>query len=98
MHWRTSHSAVLSTESYAFLRSMKHMYNGLQYSRAFSIMTRRENNWSAHQERNYSVAIALSTLARCSWEEAGSVFHPVSERILRTRIKTHLGYASIIAV
>ena len=37
------------------------------------------------EERNYGVAIALSSHARRSREEAGSVFHPVSERILRTR-------------
>ena len=37
------------------------------------------------KERNYVVAIVLSSHAHRSWEEAGSVFHPVSERILRTR-------------
>ena len=52
----------------------------------------------AGKEQNYDVAIVLSSLACCSWEKAGSVFHPVSERILRTRIKTHFGYASITAV
>ena len=52
----------------------------------------------ADKDRNYGVAIALSNQARRSWEEAGSVFHPVSERILRIRIKTHFGHASIIAV
>ena len=31
-------------------------------------------------------------------EEAGSVFHPVSEHILRTKIKTPFGHTSIIAV
>lgn len=52
----------------------------------------------ADKDRNYGVAIALSSLAHHSWEEAGSVFHPVSERILRIQIKTHFGHASIIAV
>ena len=33
----------------------------------------------ADKDRNYGVAIALSNQARRSWEEAGSVFHPVSE-------------------
>ena len=47
------------------------------------------------KERNYGVAIVLSSHARRSWEEAGSVFHPVSECILRTRIKTHFGYICI---
>lgn len=51
----------------------------------------------ADKDRNYGVAIALSNHA-CSWEEAGSVFHPVSLRIFKICIKTHFGHASIIAV
>ena len=31
------------------------------------------------------------------WEEAGSVFHPVSPQILRTRVKLHMGYTTVIA-
>ena len=44
------------------------------------------------------VAIILSPRAAASWEAAGSVFLPISERIIRIRVKTHLGYATIIAV
>ena len=50
------------------------------------------------KERNYGVAIALSSHTHHSREKAGSVFYPVSECILGTRIKTHFSYASIIAV
>ena len=50
------------------------------------------------KEHNYGVPIVLSSHACRSWEEAGSVFHPVSKRILRTRIKTHFGIGFIIAV
>ena len=39
------------------------------------------------EERNYGVAIALSSHARRSREEAGSAFHPVSERILRSNLQ-----------
>ena len=39
------------------------------------------------KERNNGVAIALSSHAQRSREEARSVFHPVLEHILRTRIR-----------
>ena len=43
------------------------------------------------------IYVALSHVYS-SWEAAGSVFSPISERILSIRIKTHLSYATIIAV
>lgn len=46
----------------------------------------------------HGVAIALSPRAHSSWEAAGSVFSPVSESILSIRLKTHLAFATIIAV
>ena len=46
----------------------------------------------------HGVAIILSPKAASSWETAGSVFLPVSERIIRIRMKTHLGFATIVAV
>lgn len=46
----------------------------------------------------HGVAVILSPRAAPSWEAAGSVFLPVSERIIRTQVKVHLGYATIIAV
>ena len=52
----------------------------------------------ADKDRNNGVANAPSNHARCSWKEAGGVFHPVSVHILRIRIKTHFGHASIITV
>jgi hypothetical protein len=45
----------------------------------------------------HGVAIVLSPQARSSWEAAGCVFIPTSERILSNRLKTHLGFA-VIAV
>ena len=45
----------------------------------------------------HSVAVVFSHHATQLWEDAGSVFHPVSPRILRTRAKLHMGYATVIA-
>ena len=46
----------------------------------------------------HGVAIALSPSARCSWEAAGSVFHPVSEQIIRICLKCHLSYVTVVAI
>ena len=46
----------------------------------------------------HGVAISLSPRAHSSWEAAGSIFQPISERIIKIRLKTHLAYATIIAV
>ena len=46
----------------------------------------------------HGVAIILSPKAASSWETGGSVFLPVSECIIRIRMKTHLGFATIVAV
>ena len=46
----------------------------------------------------HGVAIILSPRAKLSWEAAGSVFHPISERILYIRLKSHLSFVSVIAV
>ena len=46
----------------------------------------------------HGVALVLSPKAASSWEAAGSVFIPVSERIIRIRVKTHFGFATIIAI
>ena len=46
----------------------------------------------------HGVAIALSPSARYSWEAAGSVFHPVSDRIIRIRLKCHLSYVTVVAI
>ena len=45
----------------------------------------------------HGVAVIFSHGATRSWEEAGSVFHPVSLQILRTHVKLHMGYATIIS-
>ena len=47
---------------------------------------------------NHGVAILLSPRAKTAWEAAGSEFQPVSERILKIRLKCHLSYMSIISV
>ena len=46
----------------------------------------------------HGVALVLSPKAASSWEAAGSVFIPVSKRIIRIRVKTHFGFATIIAI
>ena len=33
-----------------------------------------------------------------SWEAAGSVFHPVSDRIIRIRLKCHLSYVTVVVI
>ena len=45
-----------------------------------------------------SVAIALSPHACSSWKASGIVFYPISKRIIHIRLKTHLSYASVIAI
>ena len=52
---------------------------------------------NSHQ-RSRGVAVLLSDSAASAWRSAGSVFHPVSERILRIRLKSHIGFMSLIAV
>ena len=44
------------------------------------------------------VAVLLSERASSAWRSAGSVFDPVSERILRIHLKSHTGFMSLIAV
>ena len=51
----------------------------------------------SHQ-RSRGVAVLLSERATSAWRSAGSVFDPVSERILRIRLKSHTGFVSLIAV
>ena len=54
---------------------------------------------SGHTVRHvHGVAVVFGRRATRSWEDAGSVFHPVSPRILRTRVKLHMRYATVIAV
>ena len=45
----------------------------------------------------HGVAIALNP-AWSSWEAAGSIFVPTSERILSIHLKTHIGFVIVIAV
>ena len=44
------------------------------------------------------VAVVMDRDATTAWRQAGTVLSPVSDRILRVRLKTHTGFASIIAV
>ena len=48
--------------------------------------------------RHRGVAVVLSEKAIPAWKSAGSVCDPVSERMLRLRLKSHTGYLSLIAV
>ena len=54
-----------------------------------------EHEKSYHRK---GVAIALSADADAAWRAAGSDFDPVSECLLRIRLKMHSGHVSIIAV
>ena len=53
---------------------------------------------SANQHRRRGVAIVMGKRAAGAWRMAGSVFDPVSERILRIRLKLHTGFVTLIAV
>ena len=44
------------------------------------------------------MALILSPKPASSWETAGSVFLPFSDRIIRIHVKTHFGSTTIIAV
>ena len=50
------------------------------------------------QQRSRGVAVLSNESAASAWRSAGSVFDPVSERILRIRLKSHIGVMSLIAV
>ena len=54
--------------------------------------------YTGHSNGVHGVAIALSPSACYSWEAAGTVFHPVSERIIRIRLKCHLSYFTVVAI
>ena len=45
----------------------------------------------------HGIALILSLKAASSWEAASSVFLSVSKRIIRIHVKTHFGFATIIA-
>ena len=50
------------------------------------------------QNRRKGVAIALSENATAAWRAAKAEFNPISERLLRTRLKMHSGFVSVVAV
>ena len=46
----------------------------------------------------HSVAVILSPRAKAAWEAAGCEFQPVSEHILKLRLKCHMSYMTVVAV
>ena len=46
----------------------------------------------------HGVAVILSPRPKAAWNAAGCVFQPVSERILRLRLKCHMSYMTVVAV
>lgn len=50
------------------------------------------------QHRRRGVAVVLEKHAASTWRLAGSESTPVSERLLRIRLKSHTGHVSVIAV
>ena len=44
----------------------------------------------------HGVAVILSPHAKAAWNAAGCAFQPVSERILRLRLKCHMSYMSVV--
>ena len=53
---------------------------------------------SSRQSHSCGVAVVLGQRASAAWRAAGAVFNPVSDRLLRVRLKLHTGFVSIIAV
>ena len=81
--------------------------------KSIELLALSETRWSGHSIVNicsttilyscpsngvHGVAIGLSPSARYSWKAAGSVFHPVSERIIRICLKCHLSYVTVVAI
>ena len=50
------------------------------------------------KHRRRGVAVVLEERAASGWRMAGSEFTPVSERLLKIRLKSHFGHVSVIAV
>ena len=46
----------------------------------------------------HGVAVILSPHAKAAWDAAECVFQPVSEHILRLRLKCHMSYMTVVAV
>ena len=46
----------------------------------------------------HGIAIILSPKAQAAWEAAGSVFRPISDRIMSVRLKAHLSYITCFAI
>ena len=46
----------------------------------------------------HGVAILLHPRAKVAWDAAGSIFQPVSERILQICLKCHLSYMSVLSI
>ena len=106
--WNVSTLCSLSDQSPQLLATIDRMKKKRTELLAFS-----ESRWSGHGIVNifsttilysclsngvHGVAIALNPSARYSWETAGSVFHPVSERIICIHPKCHLSYGTVVAI
>lgn len=46
----------------------------------------------------HGVAIVLSPCAKLSWDAAGNIFHPISERIMYIHLKSHKSFVSVIVI
>ena len=51
---------------------------------------------SERQHRRRGVTVVLEERAASAWRMAGSEFTPVSERMLKIRLKSHFGHVSRI--
>ena len=65
-------------ESYAFRRSIKHMYRGRWNSLAFSISVQTENKWSAQPLPLQKAKLALTQ------EQFSFGFHMIQDGFLKT--------------
>ena len=53
---------------------------------------------SDRQHHSHGVAMIFSERTATAWRTAGSVFDPVSRRIVRVRLKLHTGYVSLFTM
>ena len=103
--WNVRTLGSLSDQSAQLLATIDTMKK-----KKIELLALSETRWSGHGIVNirsttilysgpsngvHGVAIALSPSARCSWEAAA---HPVSERIIRIRLKCHLSYVTVVAI
>ena len=95
--WNTTtcYHKTMSEKNIELLAISESCWTGCGITRICSTTIVHSGSPSNHVQ---GIAIASSPYACSSWEAAGSVFHPISERIIPICLKTYLPYASVISI